>query len=411
MNESNYLRNSDPVISAGVIGTGDYGTAIVTQALRMPQLRVPILADCDIEAAKRAYQLAGVDETRIVAADIREKALAAIESGRWVVVEDANIMMDLPLDVVVEGTGVTAAGAEYAVKAMRNGKHGVMVTKETEVAVGTILRKIARAEGVVYSGADGDQPALLIALVDWCRQIGLEVLSAGKFGEKRIFIDIENRQLQKPDVSTVELTSDLMEVFRPFVYRTGSREYRNNAGTERMWETLEARADFLGASADIRTDDLTELCIVANAADLTVERQRLHHPVVWQNEMPTVFTPRTYGGILDAPGAIEQASYFNTPNGISMGGGVFVTVHAENAYSNRILMGKGHIVNKDGTSALIIRPYHLCGVETPYSMLAAGLWNRPTSGWSMEQKYDAFGRSKVDLAAGTVISGARGTDF
>ena len=49
------------VVEAGVLGTGDYATAIVTQAQSIPQLNVPIVSDLKIESAIRAYQLAGFD--------------------------------------------------------------------------------------------------------------------------------------------------------------------------------------------------------------------------------------------------------------------------------------------------------------------------------------------------------------
>ena len=52
---------ADRVVEVGVIGTGDYATAIVTQAQSIPQLNVPIVADLKIESAIRAYQLAGFD--------------------------------------------------------------------------------------------------------------------------------------------------------------------------------------------------------------------------------------------------------------------------------------------------------------------------------------------------------------
>lgn len=55
------------------------------------------------------------------------------------VLEDPDLMMDLPLDVIAEATGNTTAGAVHALSALKNGKHVVMITKETEVVVGTVL--------------------------------------------------------------------------------------------------------------------------------------------------------------------------------------------------------------------------------------------------------------------------------
>ena len=384
------------IVHAGVIGTGQYATAIVTQAESIPNLNVSVIADRNLDAAHNAYQLAGIDEDRIVIASNRADALAGMESGKKVVLENAELMMDLPIDVIAEGTGDPSTGANHAVKAIQNGKHVVMVTKEVDICVAPILRQMARQAGVVYTAADGDQPSHLISLIGWCREIGLEVLCGGKFGEKHVIIDVPNRQIRFPRGRTQELTDEEAKRFRPL----------STADSANLEEIIEKRKALLGDSIDVRTDDLTEQGIVANATGLTIERERFHHPVAWPTEMPTVLAPQEYGGILEGRGVIEQTTYLRCDNDTSMGGGVYVTVHADNEYSRSIISGKGHIANADGSSCLIFRPYHLCGVETPYSILYAALRNTPTSGWEMTQHYDSFGRAKQDIAAGTDLHGA-----
>lgn len=388
---------SDKIVQAGAIGTGDYATAIVTQAEHIPNLNVSIVADMNIDAAHRAFQLAGIDESQIVVASTHAEALAGIEAGKKVAVSDGTLLMDLPLDVIVEGTGSPTAGAVHAATALRNGKHVVMVTKETEVVVGTLLRRIAKENDTVYSCADGDQPSHLISLIEWCRTIGLEVLCGGKFGEKRLWVNHIKQQLIFRGGEAQDLSAEEADLFRPL---TGPDDQ------PRREEAIARRIDFLGERAEIRTDDLTELGIVANATGLVVERDRLRHPVLWPSEMPATLCPKEYGGILDGRGVIEQTTYLRAPDDTSMGGGVYVTLHASNEYSRSILSGKGHMANTDGTSVMLFRPYHLCGVETPYSLLSAALRNTPSSGWSMEQNYDSFGRAKQDLPAGTELHGA-----
>ena len=80
-------------------------------------------------------------------------------------------MMDLPLDVIVESTGVPEASARHANEAIKHGKHVVMVSKEADVTVGPILRYKAARAGLVYTAVDGDQHGLLIG-----RQIPLGLL-------------------------------------------------------------------------------------------------------------------------------------------------------------------------------------------------------------------------------------------
>lgn len=389
-------RDPNKIVQAGAIGTGDYATAIVTQAEHIPNLNVSIVADTNIDAAHRAFQLAGIAESEIVVASNRAEALAAIEANKRVAVADGSLLMDLPLDVIVEGTGSPTAGAVHAATALRNGKHVVMVTKETEIVVGTALRRIAKENETVYSCADGDQPSHLISLVEWCRTIGLEVLCGGKFGEKRLWVDYDKGQLIYRGGKTKNLSPEEADLFKPLVGPDGARRE----------EAIAGRIEILGETAVIRTDDLTELGIVANATGLTIERDRLRHPVLWPSEMAATLCPKTYGGILEGRGIIEQTTYLRAANDVSMGGGVYVTVHTSNEYSRGILSGKGHMSNADGTSVMLFRPYHLCGVETPYSLLSAALKDTPSSGWQMEQHYDSFGRARVDLPAGTELHGA-----
>src|SRR5262249_57506289 len=84
--------------------------------------------------------------------------------------------------VLVDGSGDRESGAGTADAGFSNGKHVVLASKEADSVVGPILYRKARAAGLVYSPVDGDQPSLLIKLVAWARELGLEVLAAGKGG-------------------------------------------------------------------------------------------------------------------------------------------------------------------------------------------------------------------------------------
>jgi predicted homoserine dehydrogenase-like protein len=63
-------------VRAGVIGTGHYATALVTQAPVIPLLDVCVLCDRQIEAAQNAYRLAGQSAEDVVVCDNRAAALA-----------------------------------------------------------------------------------------------------------------------------------------------------------------------------------------------------------------------------------------------------------------------------------------------------------------------------------------------
>ena len=139
------------VVKAGVIGTGHYATAIVSQAQSMSRLDVAVVADVDVDKGRQAYRHAGVDEERIVVCDSRATALDALERGAKVVLEDAELMMELPIALVAEATGIAEAGARHAAAAIQHGKHVAMVNKEADVSVGPILKHRADRAGVVYT--------------------------------------------------------------------------------------------------------------------------------------------------------------------------------------------------------------------------------------------------------------------
>lgn len=372
------------IVRAGVIGTGSYATAVITQAQVIPLLDVPVVCDRDVEAAKRAYRHAGLDEDAFVICDSAVQALAAMEQGRRVIVADSSLVMELPVDVVVEATGVPEASARHAAQAIRQGKHVAMVSKEADSCVGPVLKYEADRAGVVYTAVDGDQHGLLIGLVQWARDVGLDVICGGKAIDTELVFDgmtVARRQIELP------IDPALQHVFAA----------GNPAETR---EFVVQRKLLLGEHGHIGGWDMTEMTIAANAANLMPDSEQLHAPVVRVPEIPEVLAPLEEGGILSRRGAIESVICLRGPFEAGLGGGVFVVVGCENAYSRDILVTKGLIPNSRNTTALIYRPYHLCGVETPISILAAGLLGVPTGGSDYLPRYDVLARTTVDMPAG-----------
>ena len=69
------MHDESRIVRAGVIGTGQYATAIVTQAESIPNLSVSVVADRNLDAAHNAYHLAGIDEDQILVAGSRADVL------------------------------------------------------------------------------------------------------------------------------------------------------------------------------------------------------------------------------------------------------------------------------------------------------------------------------------------------
>src|SRR5438876_11678023 len=82
-------------VRAGIIGCGAFGTSILAQAPSVSLLEIPAVADQDLQAARLAYQRAGVGEDQLVLCDSHRAALAALEAATTVIVADPLLLMEL----------------------------------------------------------------------------------------------------------------------------------------------------------------------------------------------------------------------------------------------------------------------------------------------------------------------------
>lgn len=390
-------RPSGQKVRAGVIGTGQFATAVVAQSASTLRLDVPAVAELNVDAAREAYRQAGVADDRIAVCDSRAAALAALEQGKRVIVQDALLLMDLPLDVIVEATGIPEAGARHAQAAIEQGKHVVMVNKETDVSVGPILKHLADRAGVVYAHADGDQHGLLIALIQWARELGLEVLCAGKSRDIE-FVYTPAAREARDEHTAISLSEEAARWLQPIPPGEAARY-------------VAARRDALAALEQVGGFDLTEMAIVANASGLPVDVETLHCPALRTSEIPRVLCPQSEGGILSQSGVVDAVTSLHYPEEAGLGGGVFMVVSCASEYARHILATKGCLTNPQGTAALIYRPYHLCGVETPISMICAGVLGIGTGAIDFHPHVDLCMRAARDLKAGETLGNDHSPDL
>ena len=387
------MENSDKLVRAGIIGCGAYATGIVTQFPRVAQLDIPVIADTDLAAARRAYQLAGLPDEDIVTCEGRGDILRAMESGKYAVTPDPLSLMELPLDVIVESTGLAEAGALHALRAIEHGKHVAMVNKETNVTVGSILKHLADRNGVVYSMADGDQPGLLIGLVLWARSLGIEVVCGGKALDDEYCLDPKGGAVTTRYSGSAALGDDELPALRPTV-----------SGCDA--DLLAARRKSLSRLIDVRNSDRVELVVAANATGLAPDVPSLHAPTLYTSEMPRVLCEQKDGGILSGSGRIEAVACLRMPHEGGLGGGVFITVDGVNEHARRNLK-KTPVRIDDHPVSLITRPYHLLGLETIRTILAAGLDHVPTAAQECRPRYDVVVRARRDLKVGEVFAQLR----
>jgi len=87
-----------------------------------------------------------------------------------------------------------------------------------------------------------------------------------------------------------------------------------------------------------------------------------------------------------------------------MAGGVFIVIRAREGDDWSQLAPKRHLMSPDGRHILLWRPYHLLGLETPLSVLAAVRLGVPTSGRNVAHRVDVVARTEVPFQAGQVLS-------
>jgi predicted homoserine dehydrogenase-like protein len=369
-------------------GAGEYGFSFVAQSRRTPGLTVSAIYARKVERGVAAFRHAGLPEDAVKICETLAEAKAALGAGKAVVSSDALMLMELPIDLVVEATGAPEAAAVHAETALRNGKHVAMVSKEADSVIGPLLHRRAQAAGLVYTPVDGDQPSLLMQLVVWARVIGLEVLCAGKSSEYDFVYDPAAKRATSLDRSIEACDLDALWEFGP-------REVRS---------VVEARARALAAIPQHTVPDLVEMGIVANACGLSVDTPAFHAPILRTSEIADVLVPTSMGGILGRGGVVDVVNLLRRPDEASFAGGVFVVVRCEDKQTWEVLRAKGHVVSRSGEAAMIYRPSHLLGVESATTVFAAVLQGRSSGPDDVQPRFDVVGRTTKPLATGTQLA-------
>jgi predicted homoserine dehydrogenase-like protein len=158
--QSGILRRLDRWASSGgrsravVVGAGFVGRGLLHRLRRLPGIEV-----------------AGV-VARSPDHGIEALAAAGFAPGEAIVAADASCIDDLDADIVVEATGALDLGVEVMVEALSRGRDVISMNAEVDATVGYLLHDVAKRSGAVYTIADGDQPGVLLRLLDSMRSMG-----------------------------------------------------------------------------------------------------------------------------------------------------------------------------------------------------------------------------------------------
>jgi predicted homoserine dehydrogenase-like protein len=353
-------------VRVGLIGAGKFGSMFLSQVPTTPGLEVAAIADLSPDRARQACRNVGWTEARI-------------EATRFV--DDAGAMIASPdVEVVVEATGHAPAGIAHARRAIREGKHMVMVNVEADVLAGPLLAREAEAAGTVYSLAYGDQPALICELVDWARACGFPIIAAGK----------GTKYMPEYHASTPDTVWGY--------YGLTPEQARVGGMNPQMFNS------FLDG-----TKSGIEMAAVANASGLTPAPDGLVFPPVGTHEMAEMLRPGN-AGTLHHSGQVEVISSVHrdgSPVVNDLRWGVYVVFEAPNDYAKRCFQEYGVVTDSSGRVSALYRPFHLIGLELNVSILSAAL-RKEATGAPTGFRGDVVSTAKRDLRAGEVLDGEGG---
>ena len=353
------------IIRAGIVGAGQMGRGMVTQMALMKGIMPAIVSDIKMDNVINAFHYAGISDEDIAVAKTLEEANRYMEQGKFVATENADFISHANLvEVAIDVTGVPEVGVKIAIDAMNNKKHVVMMDVETDVVIGSYLKKLGDRNGVIYTGSAGDEPGAVMELYSFARAMGMEVKVMGKGKNNKLDYDCN------PDTVLEEATRRKMSPRMLTSFKDG-------------------------------TKTMVEMTAMSNATGLIPDVIGGHGPSASPKdrcaELNEIFKLKKDGGILNQHGVVEYV------NGIAPG--VLVTVTTQN---EEIAYQMGYHSMGPGPLWTLYRPYHLCNLETPLTVAKIVIDGEPTIIPLDGPISECIAVAKRDLKAGETIDGIGG---
>jgi predicted homoserine dehydrogenase-like protein len=390
------LAAQDKAIKVGVVGLGQMGLCLVSHLEDIEGFKVCAASDLDTTKAEQLKKIFGAknkdvivwENTELNAGDVlkfeeiiqnceagnitgpgglssigKERLNAAARHGSVIFTNDFSVLWQIEdIDVIVDATGFTKAGAEIALGALCSGKDVVTLNVETDVTVGPILKKIAGKNNRVYTLSAGDEPAALKELYDFADGMGFKIVCAGKG---------KNNPL----------------------------DYTANPDTLAEYAAKKGSSAKMMTSFVDGTKSMVEMACLSNATGLVPDVRGMHGLHADIKDIVSKFCLREQGGVLEKEGVVDFVIGDLAP-------GVFLVYSTENIMVKDTI---SYLNLGEGPNYLLYRPYHLTNLETPLSIALAYFnrqpWIVPKEGGLVSEVITV---AKRDLAAGEVIDGIGG---
>jgi len=345
-------------IRVGLVGAGFAGRGFVLRVQTgYPGMRVLAVANRTIAEAERAFRDVGVDDVvRVESAAELERAIA---DGHSAFTDDPSLLTGSPsIEAIVEATGEVEAGARTALAAIEGGKHLILVNAELDSSLGPILKAKADRAGVVLTDMAGDQPGVLMDVIDEVRLLGFRPVLAGNI-------------------------KSLLD-------------HRRTPETQRAFaEANFQRPKMITSFAD-GTKISAEMAVVANATGFGVSVRGMRGPNAKRVEEAA--------GLFDLEGLLERP-IVDYILGAEPSFGVFVLAHGHGELVSRYMkvskMGEGPFYT-------FYRHFHLSPFEVPIAVARAVLFHDPVITPLGAPVCDVVAVAKRDLRAGETLDGIGG---
>jgi predicted homoserine dehydrogenase-like protein len=173
------LEKEGKPIRVGLVGTGFAGRGFMLQMLTTVR-GMKLVA---VSNRTRSYAIQGFEQAEYANykdVDGLEKLEEVIRDGKTALTNDPFLLTESEqIDVIVEATGEVEFGSQVVLRAIENKKHVVLINAELDSTLGPILKVKADERGVIYTQADGDQPAVLMNLYRQVSSWGFKPVMVG----------------------------------------------------------------------------------------------------------------------------------------------------------------------------------------------------------------------------------------
>lgn len=339
-------HGSEPI---AVVGAGYVGTGVVHSIAQSPGMRPALLVNRNTDRAVKALTLMGVDASEVIISDDRGELERAIKAGVPAVTTDAAVLTELPINVVVEATGALDYGTKTILSVLDSGRHVVSFNAECDALLGWLFHQRARAAGVVYTIADGDQPGVLFRLKQEVEAMG----------------------------------------FEPTVYLNCKRhlDVHQNPATGAGYAARDTTSAHMTTSFGDGTKMQVEQAVVANATGTIPDKRGMH------GIESTVAT-----AAVDVPAVVTATGRVDFTLMGDFGAGVGIV--ARHPHHDLHQQAMGFYKMGPGPDYFFFRPYHLVHLEAPLTIAELLLDNEPLITIDQPHVAEVVAVAKKDLVTG-----------